>query len=83
MVKRVAYRVGSGQYLASGVLPLPLLLQTFLTFAPDGCEYGEAEPVLLCDGCMRNTAGVAGASGRRAWQGGAVMCGAGARCSHQ
>ena len=37
--------------------------QVFLSFAPDGCEYGEAEPVLLSDGFMRNTAGVAGVAG--------------------
>ncbi len=46
------------------------LLQTFLTFAPDGCEYGEAEPVLLCDGCMRNTAGGAGERGGKGETGG-------------
>ncbi|GFR52313.1 hypothetical protein Agub_g14850, partial [Astrephomene gubernaculifera] len=32
-----------------------------LSFAPDGCEFAEPEPVLLSDGYMRNAAGVAAA----------------------
>ncbi len=45
---------------AAGVHSADMRLQVLLSFAPDGCEYGEAEPVLLSDGCSRNAPGVAG-----------------------
>ncbi|PNH00083.1 Vacuolar protein sorting-associated protein 13C, partial [Tetrabaena socialis] len=46
---------------AASVYSADMRLQVFLSFAPDGCEYGEPEPMLLSDGYMRNTAGVSAA----------------------
>lgn len=37
--------------------------QLWLTYSPDGCEFGETEPVLLCQGYTAHSAGVAGEAG--------------------
>ncbi|GIL84697.1 hypothetical protein Vretifemale_13315, partial [Volvox reticuliferus] len=52
-------RVAGGAYVP--VFSADMRMQVYLSFAPDGCEYGESDPVILSDGYMRNAAGVAAA----------------------
>ncbi|GLI59136.1 hypothetical protein VaNZ11_000961, partial [Volvox africanus] len=51
-----------GRVAAGASVPVfsaDMRMQVYLSYAPDGCEYGESDPVLLSDGFMRNSAGVA------------------------
>ncbi|GIL66054.1 hypothetical protein Vafri_19582, partial [Volvox africanus] len=51
-----------GRVAAGASVPVfsaDMRMQVYLSYAPDGCEYGESDPVILSEGYMRNSAGVA------------------------